>query len=185
MSPAFPIFTERFIMRSVLLLSFCTFFIINAQSQSLKKYDIAQSGCSVYMYCAPGRFTESFSEDSSKVYNAECKINDLTCGIVCVKLLTPSENLGEAEDMVISYLDYLKVNFDIKSSAGYGRGNHLNNREDTRGVTDYWKDGNNNNWKVKAWTNGKIIGVLYAYSQKELPETKIDVFLNSFRFPGM
>ncbi len=168
------------------LLTFCSFlFLAIGKSQSLKKYDIAQSGCSVYMYCAPGRFEESYSEDSSRVYTAECNIDELTYGVICVKLLTPSENPGEAEDMVISYLDYLKVEFDIKSAVGYGRGNHLNNQEDTRGVVDYWKDGDNNNWKIKAWTNGKIIGVLYAYSKKELPETKIDVFLNSFRFPGI
>jgi hypothetical protein len=167
------------------LLIFSTLFFTIARSQSLKKYEISKSGCSVYMYCAPGRFDETYSEDSSKVYTAECNMDGLNYGIICVQLLTASENLGEAEDMVISYLDYLKVNFDIKSAVGYGRGNHLNNREDTRGVVDYWKDGDSNNWKVKAWTNGKIIGVLYAYSQKELSETKIDVFLNSFRFPGM
>lgn len=172
-------------MHKILLMVFTILFFGNAKSQSLKKYDINKSGCSVYMYCAPGRFEETYSEDSSKVYTAECKIEDLSYGIICVQLLTPSENLSEAEDMVISYLDYLKVNFDIKSAVGYGRGNHLNDREDTRGVVDYWKDGDNNNWEVKAWTNGKIIGVLYAYSQKELPETKINVFLNSFRFPGM
>lgn len=137
------------------------------------------------MYCAPGRFNEDYSADSSKVYNAECTYDNTSYGVICVRLLTPSETLNEAEDMLISYLDYLKVNFSIKSAVGYGRGNRLNNNESTRGVVDYWKDDDDNSWKIKAWTDGKFIGVLYAYSKKELPETKIDAFLNSFRFPGM
>ena len=159
---------------------------ITAKSQCLKKYDIAKSGCSVYMYCAPGRFEEDYSEDSSKVYTAECSLNDgIHYGIVCVKLLTAVSNINEAEDLLASYLDYLKTNFMIKSAAGYGRGNRLNDREDTRGIVDYWKDDQKNNWKVKGWTDGKFIGVLYAYSAKELPEEKVNVFLNSFRLPGM
>ncbi|MBS1920678.1 MAG: hypothetical protein JST17_10535 [Bacteroidetes bacterium] len=172
-------------MRKISAFLLCACFYLEAQSQSLKKYEINNSGCAVYMYCTPEQFKEAYSDDSSKVYTAECNRDEFYYGVICVRLLTPSENLGEAEDMLISYLDYLKTSFDIKSAVGYGRGNHLNNREDTRGVVDYWKDDLNNNWKIKAWTNGKFIGVLYVYSAKELPETKVDVFLNSFRFPGM
>src|SRR5436189_56465 len=61
---------------------------------------------------------------------------------------------------------------------------HLNSNENTRGIVDYWKDKENNNWKVKAWTDGKFIAVLYAYTKTEVPD-KADVFLNSLRFPGM
>lgn len=161
------------------------FLFFSANSQPLKKYPIAGSGCSVYMYCNPMKFTEDYSEDSSKVYSAQCFKEYLTYGVICVKLLTPASAINEAEAILIAYLDYLKINFVIKSAAGYGKGNRLNNREDTRGIVDYWKDDENNNWKVKGWTDGKFIGVLYAYSKKELPEKKIDAFLNSFRFPGM
>ena len=180
------IFTQIFSMRRAQLLLCSIFFLSAAKSQSLKKYDIAKTGCTVYMYCAPGRFEEDYSEDSSKVYTAECSLDDrIHYGVVCVKLLTPVENLNESEDLLTAYLDYLKTNFNIKSAVGYGKGNRLNDREDTRGIVDYWKDDQNNNWKIKAWTDRKFIGVLYAYSKKELPDTKIDVFLNSFRFPDM
>lgn len=158
---------------------------LTTKSQVIKKYDIATTGCTFYGYCAPGRFEEDYSPDSSKVYTAECEKDAVHYGIVCVKLLTPVENLNEAEDLLASYLDYLKTNFSIKSAVGYGRGNRLNNNEATRGIVDYWKDDKNNNWKVKAWTDKKFIGVLYAFSAKELPDVKVDIFLNSLRFPGM
>ena len=172
-------------MRKILMIMSSFVLISTAKSQVIKKYDIATSGCAVYMYCAPGRFEEDYSQDSSKVYTAECEKDGVHYGIVCVKLLTPVENLNEAEDLLASYLDYLKINFVIKSAVGYGKGNRLNSNENTRGIVDYWKDDKNNNWKVKAWTDRKFIGVLYAYSPKELPDVKADVFLNSFRFPGM
>ena len=86
--------------------------------------------------------------------------------------------------MLVSYLDYLKKSLSITSAAGYGKGHKLKDREDTRGVIDYWKD-KDNNWKITGWTNGKFICVLYVYTKKDIPETKADVFLNSLLFPGM
>ena len=119
------------------------------------------------------------------MYTSECPSNDVLYGVICIKLLEAVNDLTKAEELVSDYLDYLKLNFEIKKSAGYGKGHHLNNNETTRGMIDYWEDAQKNNWKVKAWTDGKYIGVLYAHSVKELPETKVDVFLNGFRFPGM
>ena len=161
----------------------CSIMFIHAQS--LKKYAISNSGCSVYLFCEPAKFDVDLSEDSSTVYTSECMKDSVTYGIICIKLLNPVTNLTNAEDLAISYLDYLKLNFEIKSSVGYGRGNMLGNNEKTRGITDYREDKEKNKWKVKTWTDGKFIGVLYAHSRKELPETKADTFLNSFRFPGM
>ena len=71
----------------------------------------------------------------------------------------------------------------ITKSAGYGKGHRLKDNENTRGVIDYWEDNDKNNWKVKGWTDGKFICVLYAYSSKELPEQKVNVFLDGFRLP--
>jgi hypothetical protein len=171
-------------MKTTFLLSFLLVAIIAANSQSLKKYPISTSGCSLYSYC-DSKYDVDLSEDSSKVYTGECAVGDVSYGVICVKLLTPVTDLTMAEDLVISYLDYLKVSFDIKKATGYGKGHRLNNNENTRGILDYWEDKNLDKWKVKAWTDGKFIGFMYAYSKKELPETKVNVFLESFRLPGM
>jgi hypothetical protein len=170
-------------MRIVLVI--LTFFIsYPAFSQSLKKYPISNSGCSVYMHCDPKKFDFDYSEDSSKVYTGECINAEVNYGVICIQLLKPIDDLQAAEEMMISYLDFLKADFNIRSAAGYGKGHRLNNKENTRGIIDYWKDGEQQNWKVKAWTDGKFIGVLYAYSLKDLPETKVNTFLDSFRLPG-
>ena len=75
--------------------------------------------------------------------------------------------------------------FEITKAAGYGKSLRLNNNEKTRGIIDYWEDKDKDKWKVKAWTDGKYIGFMYTYSKKEMPEQKMNLFLDSFRMPGM
>jgi hypothetical protein len=152
-------------------------------SQTLKKYPVGQSGCSYYSYCEAS-FKTSVSQDSSTIYNGECITGEFAYGVICVKLLNPITENKPAEDMLIAYLDYLKQSFGINKASGYGKGHRLANDENTRGVLDYWQDQENNNWKVKGWTNGKYIAVLYSYSLKQLPEPKINIFLDGFRFPA-
>lgn len=173
-------------MRTALLITALLFSFSNLQAQapapSLKKHSIGNSGCTVYNYCLP-KYKLDYSNDSSRVFTGECLNGDVTYGVICVKLLHPVAELTHAEDLLISYADYLKQVFSINKTMGYGRGHFLNNNPNTRGIIDYWEDADKDKWKIKAWTDGKFIGFMYAYSKKELPETKINIFLNSFRFP--
>lgn len=155
-----------------------------AKSQTLKKVPITNTGCSLYSFCDL-TFDKSYSPDSSVINIAECGVGDMSYGIICVKLSEGTENLDEAELTLIAYLNYLKSNLKITDTVGYGKGHRLKNSEKTRGVIDYWKDSEQNNWKIKGWTDGKFIGVLYGYSPKELPEAKLNAFLDGFRFPWM
>ena len=157
--------------------------MLTTGAQSLKKYPVSNSGCTAYTYCEI-KYELSKSADSSSIYSGECTKEDVNYGIICVKLLNPITELPLAEDMMIAYADYLKTSFEITKSTGYGRGHLLNNKENTRGIIDYWEDGEKNKWKIKAWTDGKFIGFLYVYSKKELPEAKVNAFLDSFRLPG-
>lgn len=165
-----------------LILPFLVLISFSGLSQSLKKYPVSKSGCTFYNYCE-AKFDLSKSHDSSDIYTGECVVTDITYGIICVNLLNRVSDLQLAEDLLISYLDYLKQSFGITSSVGYGKGHRLNGNETTRGILDYWQDKTNNNWKIKGWTDGKFIGVLYAYSAKTMPEQKINVFLDGFRLP--
>ncbi len=157
---------------------------ISGLSQSLKKYSVSNSGCFIYNYCDI-KFESSKSQDSSIVYTGECIKDEVMYGVICVKLLIPVTNLLSAEDLLVSYADYLKGSFEIVKATGYGKGNNLNQNENTRGIVDYWEDADKNKWKIKAWTDGRYIGFMYVYRKKELPEQKVNVFLDSFRFPAL
>lgn len=146
---------------------------------------ISNTGCTVQVYCFPGRFDAYDLEDGSTVFADDCEKEEITYGIYCVKLKTPLTNLDAAEDTAISYLDFLKLDYGIVKANGYDKGHRLNKNESTRGVFDTWKDADEHKWKIKAWTNGKFICVLYMHSIKELPDKKATVFLEGLRFPGM
>ena len=170
-------------MKIILLLSII-FITGNSFAQRLKKYPVSNSGCSVTSYCE-SNYEFKFSPDSSKVYTGECSSGDVIFGVICVKFFHSISDLTAAENLMISYVDHLKESFEIKKSAGYGKGYRLNNNENTRGILDYWEDKDSYKWKIKAWTNGEFIGFMYAYSNKELQEVKVNAFLDGFRLPGL
>jgi hypothetical protein len=169
-------------MKTVFLFVCGCFACLPNQAQIPKKIPVENTGCTIYSYCT-FQFENEYSEDSSKLTVSECASGDLNFGIICVQLKQIQSDPDKAESSLIEYLNYLKKTFNILKSAGYGKGHRLANNETTRGVLDYWEDGDKNNWKVKGWTNGKFITVLYVYAKTDLPETKINVFLDGFRFP--
>ena len=160
-------------------------FAEESKGQPLKKYQISNTGASIYMYCDPKKFDFDYSTDSSSVYTGQCQLAEVQYGIILIKLLQPIDDLKDVEEVMVSYLDFLKADFHVKRAAGYGKGHQLNKDPNTRGILDYWTDTEEQNWKVKAWTDGKMIGVLFAYSKKDLPEEKVNNFLEGLRFPGM
>ncbi len=170
-------------MTKAILLVLLTGAAALTHAQSLKKYNVGTSGCAVYTYCDLSNAEMNLSPDSSEVYTAECRNEDVHYGAICVKLSQPASDLDVAENLLIQYLDFLKPTFEVNNSVGYGKGHRLKGNDQTRGIIDYWTDKDTNNIKVKGWTNGNFIVVLYAYSQKDLPETKVNVYLDSLVFP--
>ncbi len=152
-------------------------------SQSIKKYNIANTGCYAYMFCDPGTFSLEKSPDSSEVYTAQCNMDSVEYDIIVVKLNSGIEDLNAAEDVVIAYMNHLKSVFNVNKSAGYGKGSRLNNDEKTRGILDYWEDTTGNQIKIKGWTNGKLIAVLAVSSKADINENKANLFLDGIRFP--
>lgn len=172
----------RHLLYSITTTLLCT--LCMAQPET-KRVAIANTGCTVEVYCAPGRFDVYDIEDGSTVYADDCETGGVTYGIYCVKLKTPLPGLDAAEDTVITYLDFLKLDYGIVKAKGYDKGHQLKKNPSTRGVYDTWEDADKNKWKVKAWTNGGYICVLYMFSSKDLPEKKAETFLEGLRFPGM
>lgn len=158
--------------------------LVNAQG--IKKYDINDSGCKAYFFCDPGNASKSYSEDSSEIYTMECITDNLHYGLICVKYSSAVLPIQEPEALMIQYVDYLKQQFNIKESTGYGKGHTMSSNVNATGIIDYWKDNVGGEWKIKAWTDGRFIGFMYVYGDGELSSdktTKIDVFLDGFRFP--
>jgi hypothetical protein len=171
-------------MRNILVpLMIFVSLITNGQDPS--KVSISTSGCSVQVFCFPGRFDVYDLEDGSTVYADDCEQAGVTYGIYCVKLKKLIADLSAAEDTMITYLDFLKLDYGIVKGKGYDKGHRLNKDENTRGIKDTWEDVDKNKFKVRAWTNGRFICILHVHSSKELPDKKTEIFLEGLRFPGM
>lgn len=176
------LFMRRFI---IVLFSTLSVAFSYAQSQFPAKVAISTTGCTVQVFCFPGRFDSYDLDDGSTVYADDCEKEGVTYGIYCVKLKNAIANLEAAQDTIITYLDFLKLDYGIVKSKGYERGHKLNKDENTRGISDSWEDADKNNWKINAWTNGNFICVMHVHSEKELPDKKTEIFLEGLRFPGM
>lgn len=160
-------------------------FAFTTKAQSLKKYPISNSGCSMYCYAEPQDSETEYSEDSSIIYKAFSIIDEYEYGVICVKLFEPMEDLETAEALGKNYCDYLKTVFDIEESAGYGTGHKMEGYEYATGFIDYWKDKEGDEWKIKCWTNGVFIAFMYVTHTGSLPSddfNKQEAFLNGFRF---
>ncbi len=164
---------------------FCFSLSICFAQQSPITVAISNTGCTVEVFCSPGRFDAYDLEDGSTVYADDCEKDGVTYGIYCVKLIKVLTDLDAAEDTVISYLDFLKLDYGIVKSKGYDKGHKLRKNPATRGIHDSWEDSDKNKWKIRAWTDGRYICVLYMFSNKELPDKKAEVFLEGLRFPGI
>ncbi|MBI2730657.1 MAG: hypothetical protein HYX40_07900 [Sphingobacteriales bacterium] len=161
------------------------FIVFNAHSQQLKKYPVAKTGCSVYMFCDPGNFETSYSEDSSKVITGECIKDGFSYGLIYVQLKEIIHSKEDAEGLLESYLNFLKGQFTIREAAGYGKGMHLKEREDIIGMIDYWQSEDNQHWSIQGWTDGKILTVLYVKGSEQADYNKQQLFFKGFLFPGM
>ena len=118
-------------MRRISFLLVCLLITGLTSAQTLKKYNLAGSGCSYYNFCEIS-FELTKSEDSSAIWTGECLKDEINYGIICVKLKEPVTDLTMAEDLMINYADYLKTSFKITKVAGYGKGHRLQNKETTR-----------------------------------------------------
>lgn len=172
-------------MRKLILFLFFATCCINLTAQDATKVAISNTGCTVQVFCFPGRFDSYDLEDGSTVYADDCEKEGVTYGIYCVKLKKTISDLDAAEDTIKTYLDFLKLDYGIVKGKGYDKGHKLNKNDATRGVFDSWEDADKNKWKIRAWTNGSFICILYIFSGKELPDKKSEIYLEGLRFPGM
>jgi len=170
-------------MRQLTLLLLCSICLTSLQAQDPQKVAISTTGCTVDVFCLPGRFDVYDLEDGSTVYADDCEKDGITYGIYCIKLKKPISDLKAAEDTMVTYLDFLKLDYGIVKGKGYDKGHKLKKDDNTRGIYDTWEDAEKNKWKVKAWTNGNFICVLHVHGAKELPEKKTEIFLEGLRFP--
>jgi hypothetical protein len=130
-------------------------------------------------------FEKSYSPDSSMVFTSEyMSSDDFNFGAIVVRFKEPiGSDRAVNEQLLISYMDYLKSQYGIVKSAGYGTDHTLEGFPDAVGVIDYWQDEAGKSFAVKGWNDGNKMGVLFIYGVGDYPNFNLqNMFLNGFRF---
>lgn len=161
---------------------------ISAQDSgnNLRKFEIGESGCSVYLPASSVDWEKSVSEDGSDVYTGEVTKDGFYHFVIAVKFSEPFTDLTstELEDLLISYLDYLKGQFSISGSAGYGKGHPVEGNDISAGVIDFWESDDGTQWSVKGQVTRTHIGIVGVYGSSDPSDNPFtNVVLNGFVFP--
>lgn len=170
-------------MENILLILATTLILSRSKNPyGFKKYSIGNSGCTIYLPNDPGTFNPSFTKSGDLMYFSETKEAHVTYGSVTILLKNPTDNLAEAEKGLAKFIQTLQKSYDIDHTTGLSLGHLQRGNSQARGIVDYWQDAAEVDWKIKGWTNGSIMSVVYASDITDLPVEKLDMYLDSFRF---
>jgi hypothetical protein len=140
---------------------------------------IGSTGCSALL-ATDDVLESSVTASGDQLYFHEFKEKNVGYGLICVQLNT-EHTIEETEVMLRSYVDKLRDPMCILHNTGIDDDADWNS-ENSRTIVDYWQDREQRDWKVKGYTNGKVLAVLYVKNIGHTDVKKQDDFLDSFHF---
>ena len=163
-----------------LILFIATSLVIRfSSSKRIKLQFIGDTGCSA-LVSSDNRIDSTLTQAGDRLYFHEFRDRNVIYGIICVQM-NHEYSLTEAEEMLRSYIDKLRGPFYILHNTGIHDDADWNS-ETSKTVVDYWQDSHKKDWKVKGYTDGKTLAVLYVKNIGNVDVKKQDLFLDSFHF---
>lgn len=166
-------------MENLILILATSLVIRFSASKKVKLQSIGNTGCSALL-SSDNKLESSLTGSGDQLYFHEFKERSVTYGMICVQM-SCTYNLTEAEEMLRSYMDKLRGPFYIFHNTGVHDDADWNS-ETSKTIVDYWQDSSKKDWKVKGYTNGKTLAVLYVKNIGHVDVKKQDLFLDSFHF---
>ena len=145
-----------------------------------RNYLIGDTGCSALLPTSDKSFRASKTESGDNLYFHETEMGTVGYGLICIRLREQFE-LDHAMDMLTSYIHKLKLPFNVLHSIGAQESPDWNNTT-SKTITDYWQDEAGTDWKVKGYTDGRTIAVLYVKNIGQADIKKQELFLDGFHF---
>ena len=153
-----------------------TSFVLRVANARFRRYMIC-NGCSTLLHSGAKTFQVRHTKDGDKLYFNEYSEDGVTYGLICVQMpeFYPME---EAERILVQYVNRVRKPLQISHTS-------LMEAERFAGMTtltDYWQDRAGFDWKVKGYTNGKIVSLLYVKNITDTSVKNHDAYLEGFRF---
>ena len=163
-----------------LILFLATSLVIRfSSSKKIKLQFIGNTGCSA-LVSSDNKLESTLTQCGDQLYFYEFKDKNVTYGMICVDM-NEQYSLTEAGEMLRSYIDKLRGPLYILHNTGIHEDTDWNSETSTT-IVDYWQDCNKKDWKVKGYTNGKTLAVLYVKNIGHADVKSQDFFLDSFHF---
>lgn len=166
-------------MENLIFLLATSFLFRLAPTRKVKNQPIGTTGCSV-LQASDELLDSSFTNSGDQLYFHQFREGLVSYGMICVHL-EKQYSLDEAEVLLGSYINKLKRPFYILHNTGLQEDADWNS-EESRTMVDYWQDSQKKDWKVKGYTNGRILSVLYVKNIGQADVKNQDFFLDSFHF---
>ncbi|HEX2535633.1 MAG TPA: hypothetical protein VHK69_17950 [Chitinophagaceae bacterium] len=159
------------------LIFFLAAHIVLRFSSVSKKYNIGQSA-SFSLFFEPTHLNRHQASDGDVMYTGEWQKNGITYGLIVVDLALP-QDVNESLYTLNTFINSLREPFGILHNSGISKAEEA---EEGKTVTEYWQDDKGMDWKVKGFTNGRSLAVLYVKDISGLSVLVEDTFLDSFSF---
>lgn len=167
----------------------CPFLFFSQKEENKKtiprftKMNIGTSNCLAYFPADKPIFELAYSQDSSKITTTEIQIDAHYFSLIHVDIKNAITDSLEQEQLLVNYLDFLRDNFSIVQSAGYGKGHTLSTYPKAHGMIDFWKDVEGNEYSVKGWVTKNTVSIFMVYGTGEYPIYNVkELFFNGLRF---
>lgn len=149
-----------------------------------QRTNIGTTGLSAYLPAGFPAFTVAPSEDGSQVHTGELEQGGFVYGAVGLRFAAPLEADPESwEQLLVSYLDFLKGQLGVTGAAGYGLGHRLESEPSARGVIDYWEDASGTQYAIKGWVTQTHLAVLFIAGPTAYPVLNAQqLYLDGIRF---
>lgn len=148
--------------------------------RKFKNCRIGDTGCSALLFAGDEGLNTTQTRNGDDLYFHEYTENKVTYGLICIRL-NKSYELDAARELLSVYLRKLKAPFHVAHNTGISADEDWN-QDHSASLLDYWQDKRRLDWKVKGYTDGRHMAVLYVKNIGHTDVNKQDLFLDSFHF---
>src|SRR5438067_13392214 len=166
-------------MENLIFLLATSFVLRISTSRKFKNYLIGDTGCSALLF-SNSDLEHVQNESGDRLYFTDYSENEVNYGIICIDL-NEFYLQDEAEALLENYINKLRKHFFILHNTGLQPVMDWNSN-DSSAFIDYWQVFDQKDWKIKGYTNGRFMAVLYVKNISQAEVKKQEEFLDSFHF---
>jgi hypothetical protein len=151
--------------------------------KQFRVFPVGSTGCTALLEGNDIVFDSAVTGSGDTLYFHEFREKEASFGLICIKMLDEYDR-DEALMMLTAYMEKLRGPLYVLHHTGLRRAADWNS-ETSVAVMDYWQDSEGVDWKVKGYTNGRVMAVLYVRNISEVSVSRTDLFLDGFGCPGL